>query len=236
MKYSTAQQSNSFMKRALRRIAAKWLFDFSTEEWTCSRPSFSQFGEDRIIAELLQPLETGFYVDVGAYDPMLLSNTYGLYSASWRGIVIDANPNCVRRLREKRPRDTVVHAAVGEEEKDVDFVCFAAGNYSTLAEYQTDVPDDVRSTATTVTVRQLALRSILHDNEVRSVDFMNVDCEGADLQVLKSNDWNRWRPAVIAVEDHAEDFSRSETASFLLEKGYNLVSRAVLTSIFRRSE
>jgi hypothetical protein len=64
------------------------------------------------------------------------------------------------------------------------------------------------------------------------VDFLNVDCEGNDLNVLRSNDWSRWKPKVICVEDHADNWQQSEIVNFLGSVGYTLKYRAVFSSIF----
>src|SRR4051812_40394323 len=93
--------------------------------------SYSQDGEDMLIWSLLRGT-TGTYIDVGAYHPVLYSNTYGLYRKGWKGIVIDANDRFRPLYRLLRPRDRFIHAAVGKEEKKRTYYRYADGAYNTL--------------------------------------------------------------------------------------------------------
>ena len=188
------------------------------------------------MASMLAKVESGFYVDVGGYDPLYLSNTYSFYRQGWSGVVVDANPERIKSLEERRPRDTIVHAAIGPDHPEVEFVTFKNGAFATLAQHVEEVPQEFRVNAKTYRVPQISLQTLFEGNSVKAIDFLNVDCEGSDLAVLETNDWARWRPRVVAVEDHGHNFIRSPTTDFLSNRGYELRSRAVITSIFERHE
>lgn len=201
-------------------------------DWKYLRFSYSQFGEDLIAASLL-PEPQGFYVDVGAYHPVQLSNTYLFYRRGWRGLVIDADPDCAERFRRRRPRDIAVHAAVAEQAGEREFVIETAGVSSHLQR-----PGD-RATGgpstRTLTVRTRTLRSILDEHlpAEQGIDFLSVDCEHVDLEVLRSNDWERHRPRVIAVEDYQE-MPESAIGRLLTGQGYEIVATTGVTRIFKR--
>src|SRR3569623_976818 len=76
--------------------------------------SYSQFGEDAIVQKILKK-KNGTYVDIGAYHPDLYSNTYAFYKRGWRGYAIDPNPRSKFLFRWFRPRDELIHSAVGEK-------------------------------------------------------------------------------------------------------------------------
>lgn len=183
--------------------------------------SFSQAGEDGIVRSLVGN-KKGFYVDVGAYHPHLYSNTYALYRAGWRGLAIDPNPRMPLLFRIFRPRDTFVCAGIGEGAatyhmyKDGAYNGFVPTSRSTLVrEYP-------------VTLRSLA--QILEEQGVREIDFLDIDVEGLDLEVLRSHDWSIL-PRVISVEAEAE----GPVQKFLEEKGYAVVASTGLNLIFKRT-
>ena len=222
----------SLLKRALRKILTPLIWDYTSAELQCSRPTFSQFGEDILCGFFFSRNFKGCYVDVGAFHPMLLSNTYDFYRKGWRGLSIDANPDVAELFTRFRPDDTFIHSAVGKEKGHIEMALFADGAFNCSTDQMANVPEDIRRTARLVKVPINSLATILAEKNVRAVDFLNVDCEGNDLNVLQSNDWSRWRPKVICVEDHADDWQQSEIVDFMKSVGYSLKYRAVFTSIF----
>ena len=174
----------------------------------------------------------GTYVDIGAFHPMLLSNTYELYRKGWRGIAVDANPDAAPLFARFRPEDTFIHSAVGQGSGTVEMATFAESVFNCTSDQLKEVPERLRSTARMITVPIAPLASILASGHISGVDFLSVDCEGNDLNVLKSNDWSRWSPKVVCVEDHAEDWVDSEIVSYLRAFDYVLKYRAVYSSIF----
>ena len=183
--------------------------------------------------------ETGFkgvYVDVGAFHPMSLSNTYAFYRQGWRGLCIDANPEIAGLFARFRPRDQFIHSAVGQQSGSIEMAMFQDAAFNCTVDQLDKVPERLRGCARLVTVPIKNLASILTENQVQAVDLLSVDCEGNDLNILQSNDWTRWKPKVVCVEDHAHNWQRSEIVAFLETHGYVLKFRAVFSSIFVKKE
>jgi hypothetical protein len=82
----------------------------------------------------------------------------------------------------------------------------------------------------------IRLEEVLRKHHVKTVDYLNIDCEGNDLKVLQSNDWNIWRPQVVTVEDHSLCWHDSEIVDFMASKRYILKGRMVFTSVFALEE
>jgi FkbM family methyltransferase len=212
-----------------------------------TRICFSQFGEDIIVAAMLQAYgragQPGFYVDVGAYHPVYLSNTQMLHLSGWTGVNIDANPTAIARFQEARPGDRNIHAAVSDRDADVEFDIYALDALSTAdpdskAVYAREGRAQLQGT---LHLRTRTLRSILNETVPpgRQVDLMSVDAEGFDLAVLRSNDWERYAPFFLLVEDPALsllDRPASEIFAFLRPLGYRLASQAYITSIYVRDQ
>jgi FkbM family methyltransferase len=212
-----------------------------------TRVCFSQFGEDIVIAAMLQTLgrerTPGFYVDVGAFDPVYASNTQMLHLRGWSGVNIEANPAAVERFRQARPGDRNVHAAVSDRQEEVEFDIYTLAGLSTAdpASKAAYARDGRAELAQRLRLPTRTLRDILaeHVPAGRAVDLMSVDVEGLDLAVLRSNDWSRFAPYFLLVEDPALSLLRqpdSEIFRFLQPLGYRLASQTYITSIYQRDQ
>lgn len=212
-----------------------------------TRLHFSQFGEDAIVESMLGVFglgnRPGFYVDVGAHHPTLLSNTHLLYLRGWRGVNIDANPGSMRLFAEERPEDINIQAAVTDAPGPVQFHVFERTATSTAdeaARARNAQSGDNRLVQTfTMPARTLAdiLGQVVPAG--RRIDLMSVDVEGFDLRALRGNDWSRFAPTLLLVEDPALsllDRPNSEIFRFLRPLGYRLVSQAFITSIYVRDQ
>ncbi|MCE0483871.1 MAG: FkbM family methyltransferase [Methylacidiphilales bacterium] len=220
------------IKRAFRKLLTPLLWDYTSAEFQCGSLTFSQFGEDVMMRYLFDNDYRGFYVDVGAFHPMHLSNTYALYRQGWRGMAIDANPDCGELYARFRPKDKFIHSAVGTESGTVEMAMFKEATFNCTADQIDQVPEDVRQHLRLVKTNIQPLSEIFAAEKVGKVDLLSVDCEGNDLKVLQSNDWGRWKPSVICVEDHEDDWQESEITLYLVSQGYRLRYRSGFSSIF----
>ncbi|MBX9765503.1 FkbM family methyltransferase [Patescibacteria group bacterium] len=200
------------------------------------RKSYSQFGEDALIQWLLEKNTKKTYVDVGAYHPVLYSNTYALYRDGWSGLVIDPNKELSPLYRLLRPRDVFVSAAIGSGGAGV-YYSFSDGAYNTLdtevAEKRIALPWLQLKKKIEVPLKPLS--QLLFENSITEIGLLTVDVEGRDLEVLESHNWTV-RPDVIAVED--EHFSPNEPRTsavyaYLHNKNYALVGLCGLTLVFQ---
>jgi len=165
----------------------------------------------------------------------MLSNTYLFYRKGRSGIVIDAKPWTTSQFTKRRPRDIVVECAVGEKEGVVTFELMdseGVGETDRVAGMGVPGESD-RKPDHTIQVECKRHSAILAQclPPRQSIDFLTVDCEGNDLGVLRSNDWNRYRPRVVAVEDWDQE-SVSPICCYLSDQGYSLVITSKNTRLF----
>lgn len=211
-----------------------------TKDIEGEQSTFSTWGEDRILAFLFSNRPIGFYVDVGCYHPTLHSNTKLLYEKGWRGINIDCNAFMIDLCSKNRPEDINLNIAVADNPGKIKFFSFGdwASSNTILPSFkehislQQNVPVHCEKE-----VEACRLEHILNEHLPggKSLDFLNVDVEQADLSVLRSNDWGRYRPLVIAIEDIYFDFqapNQSDIYRYLKDLGYTLISRVIYTNIF----
>ncbi len=202
--------------------------------------SFSLEGEDRIIERKLGLETPGFYVDVGAHHPFRYSNTALFYENGWRGVNIDANPGSMEEFLLHRPDDVNIETAIGAAEGSRQFFQY---NDSAFNGIDNDIRDKLEGTIWefegTRTVETAPLKSLLKDIpfDDSMPNFLNVDVEGIELEVLQSNDWNRFPFQLVVVEQHFKDpagLFTSEIFQYLDRKGYRLVAFTGLTAFYQR--
>jgi FkbM family methyltransferase len=194
--------------------------------------SCSQFGEDMVVRSLLDDVEKGFYVDVGAHHPVYYSNTYHFYMRGWRGINIDPLPGGMEAFDVLRPRDVNLEMCIGPRvgEKRTYFV-FEQAAYNTcdpgaaaavLASGRSRLKEERR-------VDCMALPEILdrYMPADRQLDLLSLDVEGLDEDILRSLDWDRYRPRVITFERHGLDplrLTADPLIAFLAEREYRVAA------------
>jgi FkbM family methyltransferase len=198
--------------------------------------SFSLYGEDVLLSHL-KPERRGFYVDVGAYHPVTLSNTYKLYLKGWRGITIEPNPDMAPLFRKLRPRD--LHLEIGVAAEPGELTYYKADDPAENS-FDRDRALAFRGANTeTVSIPCLPLSQPLTTHAAsQRIDLLNVDCEARDLDVLRSLDWQRHRPTAVIVEDFAGFHSgtRNDGASdireFMFERNYAIAAQCVFSFIY----
>lgn len=195
-----------------------------------------------ILWRLFEQRSSGFYVDVGAHHPARFSNTYLFYQAGWHGINIDAMPGSMKLFNRYRPRDINIEQAVSELPEALTYFHF---NEPALNGFDARL-SEARHTATNdfVIVGKQALITRRLDSILeeflplgQTIDFMSVDVEGLDLSVLRSNDWQLYRPEVVLVEMLENDLVKldsCEVVQYLNNHGYVLFAKAMNTVLFRR--
>ena len=203
---------------------------------------YSQEGEDILLSRIFGEQTEGFYVDVGAHHPRRFSNTCFFYKRGWRGINIDALPGSMKVFQKLRPHDINLELAVSEREQVLTYYMFnepALNGFSkTISEKR---QTDEYKITNTIDVLAFPLYVILdkHLPLGQSIDFLSVDVEGLDLQVLESNDWKKYSPKVILVEilgNRLTTIENDPVYNFMINQGYILFAKLVYTCIFKLKE
>lgn len=233
------------LKKLVRKAIPKRIVELITHDLKNShrqimeftRLSFSQDGEDMVLASLLDKT-SGFYIDVGAHHPRRYSNTSYFYMQGWRGINIDATPGSMTLFNEQRERDINLELGVSDDEGSREFYIFQEGALNTFDRKLAERYQDIGNRLSEVRkVKAKTLSSILDEHlpAGQFIDFMNIDVELRDIHVLRSNNWDRYRPAFILIEDARFDTRKAEESEvfcFLRDQNYHLVSLTKNTLFF----
>lgn len=199
------------------------------------RPSFSQEGEDLILARVFEADRIGFFIDVGAHHPVRFSNTLLLYLRGWNGINVDAMPGSMDRFRRWRPRDINVEAAIGCDPQPALFHVFHEPALNTFDEALAQERQRLGwRLDRTVEMPARKLAEVWDEFVPRgvTVDLLTVDVEGRDADVLNSLDWARQQPRVVCVE--VLEGPGNGVFAAMKQRGYSPIGHTLNTHIFRR--
>lgn len=204
----------SLIEKIIRKLRKLYFGDGSV--------SFSQAGEDLILNCIFNNANKGFFIDVGANHPTKASNTYYFYKKGWTGINIDALPEAIKSFEKRRKKDVNIQCGVSDVESTMEFYSFKSSSYNT---FRKELVNEIEKVTELLNVKEIhvkKLSSILEHQNIKEIDFMSVDVEGLDLNVLKSNDWKRFHPKVVIVEDfnHGIEITNSPIYQFMDSLGY----------------
>ena len=194
--------------------------------------SYSQYGEDLVIDGILGCKANGFFIDIGANDPMILNNTKRFYDRGWSGINIEPDPRAFNKIIQERPLNINLNIGIGPSNEISPFYLLSADTLSSF-----DIHDAKRNCRIhhekiieTVNIHMHPLVDVFCQYVKDSdVDFMSIDAEGFEMAILKSNDWERFRPKLILIEFC---YDTAEIISFLNENAYRLVFKNQINGIF----
>jgi FkbM family methyltransferase len=185
--------------------------------------SYAQNFEDVLLHRALKDIRNGFYVDIGAQDPVLDSVSMGFYRLGWRGVHVEPVPAFASALRKERPDETVIEAAVGEAVGNIAFYEIVNTGMSTASADAAfrHVANGFRSEVRSVVGIRLA--EILDAQRGHDIHWLKIDVEGQELSVIRSWQPSEVRPWIVVAESvdpfHHQDNS-AEWEPELLALGY----------------
>lgn len=202
--------------------------------------SYSQKGEDMEIDKLLKYKKNGFYIDVGAHDPYRLSNTFRFYKKGWTGINIEPDINNYKKFLTFRKNDINLNMGIVDINGEMDFYKFIPETLSTFSKEEAD--KYVKQGYKLVEVKKVKIYKLdlVLDEYCKNkeIDFMSIDTEGFDMQVLKSNNWTKFKPKIICIESVIHNINKINNEKtdnhdkFLIELGYKKAFDNKLNSIY----
>ena len=185
--------------------------------------SYAQTHEDVLLWRALHNVHRGFYIDIGAHDPTLLSVTRAFYDHGWRGINVEPDPLYAEKLRKERPRDVTLEVALSHSPGMATLYEFGDTGLSTLTKEIADGHMAAGFKATERRIPVTTLAAVLDDLGDQQVHFLKIDVEGYERQVLRGADFAKVRPWIVlleAVRPMTTVASYGSWEPLLLEAGY----------------
>jgi len=203
---------------------------------------YSQHGEDFLLWEFFDRKPSGFFVDIGAFDGVHLSNSYSFEQQGWKGICVEAHPKYFNLCMNARPRSISVNAAcVGDESvESVDFLTEELGLLSGITTgRETDVLrrytsrglefDGFKSVRVkAVTLNRLFEEHLPPDTEI---DFISIDVEGSEFDILKGFSFELYQPRVIVFEANTGE-AQKQLDAFLRQRAGYIYARTLDVNAF----
>lgn len=189
-----------------------------------------------MLQRLFETKPIGFYVDVGSHHPQRFSNTYRFYLRGWNGINIDPLPGSKARFDALRHRDINIEVGISDHRGELTYYSFQEPALNTFDPKVFNARESPLLSADQVRVLRLSDVLDQHVKPGQKIDFLTIDVEGLDMQVLRSNDWRYYRPSYVLAEalgmrDIAQVIS-SELHGYMVSQGYSLFAKCVNTLFF----
>ena len=190
--------------------------------------------EDNIIAKLSKKIKNGFYVDIGAHHPLDQNNTCLLFKKGWSGVNIDINEFSIKLFKYIRPHDLNVRTIISNKNKILNLYYqkqFSFLNTTNLKIAKKHFNNNFK----TKKVRSQTLDYLLNRSVFKNkkIDFLNIDVEGAEIEVLNGIDFKMYKPRIICIEileahyfkkkNRNSDLLKNNVYKFLIQKKYKRV-------------
>ena len=193
------------------------------------RPYFEapNFEECRLLLEAFGFTREGFFIEVGANHPQRNSLTYLLERLGWSGILVDPLTACYEKLVKARPRSRSFRCACVGPNKVGTLTLHAPDPSSVAATVEKNVDDFDMHYAFTETCDAVTLDSLVEQVKPARIDFLSIDTEGTEMDVLLGFDLARHRPRLILIEDKLYSLAKHR---YLNQQGYRLLKRTMLNN------
>ncbi|MFZ4071373.1 MAG: FkbM family methyltransferase [Caulobacterales bacterium] len=162
--------------------------------------SYAQNFEDVLLNRCFDGQQQGYYIDIGAGHPIQDSVTYWFYRRGWTGINVDASELMFNALSRYRRRDINERAVVLSQSSAVTFYDSGLSGLSSISSKLSEISRARGFGVSSTVMRSRTLTSICEQHKVDSIDFLKIDVEGAELEVINGMNFDRWRPRVVVIE------------------------------------
>jgi FkbM family methyltransferase len=164
--------------------------------------SYAQRYEDIHLLRVFGEQPSGFYIDVGAGHPVYDNVSFAFYLRGWSGITVEPNPWLAQLSEAVRPRDTRIQSLVGEKPGEATYYLVEDfhGLSTTVEGHARAAQSEYGKSSRAMTMPVTTLRALCTQHAPPTIDFLKIDVEGAEREVLLGGDWQRFRPKVVVLE------------------------------------
>lgn len=189
--------------------------------------TYAQNYEDVMLWRALKHISSGFYVDIGAFDPVVDSVSKAFYDRGWRGVHVEPIAAYAARLRDQRPDEIVVEKCLGARSGNMTLHVVQDSGLSTLVEEHARRAEvDLGFVRKEQAVEVITLEQLMAPYQGRDIHWLKIDVEGAERDVLLGWNCRRDRPWILVVEatiPNSQKESHQEWEAIILSGGYRHV-------------
>jgi FkbM family methyltransferase len=201
--------------------------------------SYAQNFEDVMLWRALKHVEQGFYVDIGAQHPVTDSVSLVFYEHGWKGVHIEPSPRYAGLLREHRPDEVVIQAAIGTKSEELTFYEIPETGLSTADEAIARRHQNDGFSVRNIVVPSLTLDEALAPFAGREIHWLKIDVEGYERQVIEGWETKSIKPWIVMIESTlplSQTMSNEEWEPMVLSKGYQFAYFDGLNRFFVSSD
>ncbi|RDU73754.1 FkbM family methyltransferase [Helicobacter aurati] len=198
-----------------------------------------QLGQDAVAYSILRDKKEGFFVDIGAHDGISINNTYLFERLGWKGFCVEANPHTFEILRQNRQCD-VYNFAVFSKNIGMTNLVVSNSDCSVLDTLEINLTQEHQKrmqgygTLESISVSSITLNEIMQNYpDISHIDFLSLDVEGGELDVLYGIDFSKYSFGVMTIE-HNYTESQEKIIQFLRENGYRVLMQNGFDMVFVR--
>lgn len=163
--------------------------------------SYTQNMEDYHLSLAFAGQASGIYIDIGAGHPVADNVSLWFYERGWSGIVVEPQADLASLYPRIRPRDRIHQGLIGRQNGTVDFYRVDRLNgLSTTVPAHAEGARTLGAAVATECMPTITLAALCERYDVADIDFLKIDVEGAEADVIAGNDWTRFRPKVVVAE------------------------------------
>ncbi len=213
-----------------------------------AKASYSQTGEDIIVDYLFNSLKISrpSYLEIGTNQPRICNNTYNFYKKGCKGVCIEPDIEMVRIIKQQRPKDTILNIGIGtRDQENAEFYLFPGltNGWSTFSKEEAENRKrDTGIMYQTLLMPLMSINTIMSKYFTPYPNFISLDVEGLDFEILQSIDYEKFRPEVICVETitfgYLDNTEKKITAiaGYMHDKGYFEYADTHINTIFCRKD
>ena len=189
-------------------------------------PILEELIEKQLVWEFFGRKPDGFYVEVGANDPHSGSQTWLLEQNGWRGVLVEPQAALCEKLRLERKNSMVFQVACSGPDKEGEALLHI-GAHNGVSTLEKQIDSHGAQFVGTERVKITTLDKVLREAGAIKIDFLSIDVEGHEIEVMRGFDFGKYRPSLILIEDGVRTLDKHR---FLKQHGYRLIKRTTLNN------
>ena len=198
------------------------------EKYFIPRKTYSQHGEDLFVEKFFKNKKKGTYVDLGAFHPLRHNNTHKLYCKGWVGTNIDLNPYSIDLFNFIRKKDKNILAALAPKKyKTKVYFDSYFSTLNTIDLNHKNIHHKIKKNKKNFTITTKTFNEIIN----KKFDFLNIDIEGMDFNVLKTINLEKYSPKLICIEI-LKDKDLKLIEKYFLKRNYKFIGKRQVSYFF----
>lgn len=204
--------------------------------------SYSQCGEDIIVDFIFKLLKNNniTYLDIGAHSPTYLNNTYLFYNNNCRGVCVEPDPDLYEELKKVRNKDICLNMGIGaSKDSEADFYIMSTKTLNTFSreDAEINIKYNNQKIEKIIKIKLDTINDIIDQNFEKFPNFISLDVEGMEIEILKSLNFSKYRPEIFCIETltYSENNSEKkipEIFDLMESNGYFTYADTYINTIF----